>query len=248
MPNLAAHIDLAHQAAKRLSNPDLDTYVGHYLLGSTAPDVRVITRKSREDYHFAPLTFAEVGAGVQGLFDAHPHLRSTANGDGPTRAFIAGYITHLVLDESWITQLYRPRFANPRVFPDEAYGKVMDRVLQLELDRQATGAATTALPLLAGAGDSVDVAFISSETLADWRKWVLELVGRGFAWERLRHQARRIAEGDDSHPAHAVAEDFLRAMPDSLDRLFEIVTPDQLAGFKDRAVEALSQAVEEYMS
>ena len=59
MPNLATHIDLAQQAAGRLQHPTIEANVGHFLLGSTTPDVRAISRGSREDYHFAPLDFDE---------------------------------------------------------------------------------------------------------------------------------------------------------------------------------------------
>ena len=55
MPNLATHIALAQQAAGRLQHPTIEANVGHFLLGSTTPDVRAISRGSREDYHFAPL-------------------------------------------------------------------------------------------------------------------------------------------------------------------------------------------------
>ena len=108
MPNPATHIQMASRAAQKVGAPILTENMGCYLIGSTAPDVRVITRQERERYHFAPLEFEAVGAGIAGLFDQYPELQVTAH--APTRSFVAGYITHLVLDEAWITKMYRPFF------------------------------------------------------------------------------------------------------------------------------------------
>ena len=96
MPNPATHMEMAYHAAQLVDAPVLNENMGCYLLGSTAPDVRVITRKGREPYHFAPLDFDEVGAGIAGLYGEHPQLVETVH--GPTRSFMAGYMTHLILD------------------------------------------------------------------------------------------------------------------------------------------------------
>ena len=248
MPNLPAHVGLAYRAAEHVGHPTLDSHMGHFLLGSTSPDVRIITRGQREEHHFAPLTFSDVGAGVKGLFEAHPHLLPGSNTDGPTQAFVAGYVTHLVLDEVWVVDMYRRHFGNPNVFDDGVYGKVMDRALQLELDRLSQERVEAALPLLAEATDGVEVGFISTDTLAAWRRWVIEFVGREFSWERLRFMARRVAAGDEAHPAHRVADEFLRTMPASLERLYRYVGPNDLADFQERSTESLSRAVGEYLS
>ena len=248
MPNLPAHLDLAHQAAERLGHRTLDAHIGYFLLGSTSPDVRVITHGRREQYHFAPLDFEAVGAGVKGLFDANPCLRATSNGHEPTRAFIAGYITHLVLDEAWITEMYRPCFGNPQVFENDVHGQVIDRALQLELDRLSQPGVERAAPLLAQVSDPVEVGFIDAATLVDWHQWVVEFMKREFTWDRLGHMARRIARGDDAHPAHGLADEFLRTMPASLDSLHTYVSPDALADFKDRSVQQLAGAVGDYLS
>ena len=101
-------MEMAYHASQMVDAPVLNENMGCYLLGSTAPDVRVITRKGREPYHFAPLDFDEVGAGIAGLYGEHPQLVETVH--GPTRSFMAGYMTHLILDETWITRMDRPLF------------------------------------------------------------------------------------------------------------------------------------------
>ena len=247
MPNLAAHMDLAHQAAQLLSHPTLEANTGYFLLGSTSPDIRIITHERREEYHFAPLDFDSIGAGTDGLFDSHPHLRASSDLDGPTRAFIAGYITHLIADETWITGMYRPYFGNREVFQDDALGKVMDRALQLELDRQGWDTVDATLGLVSTATDGINLGFIASDTLAYWREWVVELLSKGFSWNRLNFMARRIAAGDEGHPAGNIATEFVQAMPHSLERLYQLVPRRNLTDFRERTIASLATAVGNYL-
>ena len=248
LPNLAAHIHLARQAAQRLGDPRLESHMGHYLMGSTSPDIRVITRRKREEYHFASLDFDRLGTGVAGMFEARPELRVASDHDGPTQAFIAGYITHLTVDETWIMRMFRPYFGDRSIFDDETEGHVMDRVLQLELDRQSWESVDSTLSLLVAATGRVGVGFIPQETLDEWRKWVTNHLGGGFSWERLRFMARRIAAGDETHRAHRLADDFLREMPDSLDGLHNVVSRSDLDVFKSCAVDTLTRTVGEYLA
>ena len=247
MPNLPCHIELAYQVLRRLHHPTLDVNLGYFLLGSTSPDIRVITCGRREQYHFAPLDFGSVGAGVAGLFDSHPHLASVPDHDGPMQAFVAGYVTHLIADEIWIVKVFRPFFGNPDVFEDRTLGRVMDRALQLELDRQAWSTVETSLTPLRDASEAVDIGFIPSETLDQWRQWLLAFLEHGFSWDRLQFMARRIADGDENHSAHLVASEFLRAIPQSLERLYRLVPRRAVQAFRERTITASVHAVGEYL-
>jgi hypothetical protein len=144
--------------------------------------------------------------------------------------------------------MYRPYFSNGGLFGDAVRGQVMDRVLQLELDRRSQRAVALAVPLMAGATGGVEVAFLPAATLDEWRVWVVDFVQRGFSWDRLRFMARRVARGEESHPAHAVAQEFLDEMPSSLARLFERVTPEDLSRFREDAVDTLVDGVGEYLA
>jgi hypothetical protein len=247
VPNPLAHIEFAQRTAQCLGSPILESNLGYFLLGSTSPDIRVITRRHREVYHFAPLDFDEVGAGIDGMFGSHPKLRQVEAYDGPTQAFVAGYMTHLVADETWITSMYRPYFGNRDVFEDDAVGNVMDRALQLELDRQAWETASAHRPIIEAASNRVQVDFIPRETLDEWRLWVLRALDSGFSWERLRFMAGRISRGDESHPAHALADDFVRCAPSGLASLYGYVPQESLDEYRERSVDALVKAIEEYL-
>ena len=239
-------MEMAYLAAQSIGAPILYENMGSYLLGSTAPDVRVITRKGREPYHFAPLDFDEVGAGVEGLYARHPQLVETVH--PPTRSFMAGYMTHLILDETWITRMYRPLFGKDGVFETEAEGAVMDRVMQMELDTLALERLDGIKTHLASYSGGVDIPFVDGDTLSEWHEWVTEFISRDFTWERLRFMAMRITRGDESHPAHAIADDFIRGMPDTLDVLHETVPAERLVEFKRDAIEDMAQVVAEHLA
>lgn len=246
MPNPTTHIQMAYRAALLLNAPTIEKNIGCYLLGSTAPDVRVITKKGRDPYHFAPLDFREVGAGMTGLFDQHPELVTIDH--GPTRAFVAGYISHLILDETWIIKMYRLYFGVDGVFDSEVQGAVMDRAVQLELDSNVTRDFDERLADLAKFDGVVNVPFIETETLAEWHRWVTDFVAQEFSWGRLRFMARRIAKGDESHPAHRIADEFVRGMPGTLDRLHEVVPTQKIEDFKQYATAKMARRVEEYLA
>ncbi len=245
MPNLPTHVHLARRVAERVANPIIDDNLGAFLLGSTAPDVRAITKQPREAYHFAPLDFERVGDGVRAMMDAHPRL-SDLDRNGPA-AFMAGYVSHIVLDECWIVEMFRPLFgANGSL--GGARGQVLDRALQLELDRRAQDSVAVSLDAMRTADAPLGLGFLSDDTISEWRAWVVEFLARDFSWERLRFMARRIAMGDESHPAHAAADDFLESMPASLEALFEIVSPGDLDEFTRRSVDTLRLHIESYLS
>ena len=247
MPNLRAHIDLAHQAAARLGHPTLQANMGCFLFGSTSPDIRVITRKKREIYHFAQLDFDSLGAGIEGLFESYPHLFPSSRHNPQTQAFVSGYLTHLIVDESWIIDMYRRYFGNPEVFHDDVKGNVMDRALQLELDRRSVEPPNAAEMLNEITVEGIEVGFIPSETLCDWRDWVVTSLVRGFTWERLRFMAGRISGGDETHPAHTLADDFVRSVPQGLANLYDHVPQRSLADFREQTVDALVCAIEGYL-
>ena len=247
MPNLRAHIDLAHRAAERLAHPTLDGNMGFFLFGSTSPDIRVITRRRREVYHFAELDFESLGSGIEGLFSAYPGLKRTGEHNEQTVAFVCGYLTHLIVDESWIVDMYRAYFGNREVFRDSAKGHVYDRALQLELDRQSTRPPDAADLLSRMPVEDIEVGFIPTDTLSDWRDWVVSGLNREFTWERLRFMAGRISRGDESHPAHTMADEFVRGVPEGLASLYDHVPEESLDGYRERSVDALVKTIEEYL-
>lgn len=247
MPNPPVHMNLARRAADILRHDTIDANMGYYLLGSTSPDIRVITRLDRAVYHFAPLDFEEIGTGINGLFHSHPTLGDASAHSDATQAFMAGYLTHLLADETWIANIFRPYFGNSDVFEDSVLGLVMDRAMQLELDRRCWGTVIPMRGLLDLTVESVRVEFLPDETLAAWLQWVTSSLDRGFSWERLRFMARRIASGEESHPAHVLADTFLKDESDGLDLIYEHMPRGTEEEYQEIVIASLTKALENYL-
>ena len=250
MPNYNAHIEIAEKAAGRHSHPVLESNMGSFLMGSTAPDIRVITRGTREQYHFAPLEFKSLGDGVEGLFRAQPQLAAASSLQEPTQAFIAGYLTHIIADELWILTMYRPFFGNRKVFSNPALGNLMDRAVQLDLDRQARehlNEMREVRSLIEGAGNSIDVGFIPRETISQWRNWLLGALDRRFAWERLRFMARRISSSTDEAEMLKICEEFIESVPLGMERIYQHVPEEEVSAYKEDAIRKSMRVVEDYL-
>ena len=84
MPNLPMHIYICQQVAVELDWGYVHDHPGAAYLGSTTPDIRAMTKWDRARTHFSDLSVTHVGAGVQRMFELHPHLAGSDNGLSPT--------------------------------------------------------------------------------------------------------------------------------------------------------------------
>ncbi|MCH9010418.1 MAG: hypothetical protein IIC21_07335, partial [Chloroflexi bacterium] len=71
---------------------------------------------------------------------------------------------------------------------------------------------------------------------------------RGFTWERLRFMARRIASGDETHPAFRMVDEFVADVPQGMERLEEFVPADNLDEYKRQTLDGLVDVVGDYLS
>ena len=250
MPNLPTHMSLALDAASRLSHPAIDAALGTFLLGATSPDIRIMTKWSRDETHFASLSFDEIGAGMRGLLQSHPSL-ANFNGDGvneATRVFLTGYFSHLVADEAWILEIYRTFFDGHDDFDDQVRSNIFDRALQLDMDmaaRRSMGDMEEVRQVLEGADQGVEVGFISTETLAQWREWVSNFTTWEYTWERLRGAARRMYQ--DNTAATAMVDDFLSCVPKGLERVYRVVPEETVSGYRETVVAESTRLIREYL-
>lgn len=222
-------------------------------MGSVSPDIRIITRGKRDDTHFTRLDFQRKGESLECLFRHHPQLAQANGLTEPTRAFMVGYASHLLADELWILELYRPFFGNRDVFHDHLRGDLMDRALQLELDREeqlALGGLGTLHPLLVEAEENVEVCFIPSTTMCQWRLWVEGELDRSFTWDRLRFMARRIISRDPNQAEtrlKEMVEQFLGSVPQGLETIYQAIPRAQVEAFREKSIEEMLKFAREYL-
>ena len=253
MPNLSAHLGMAKNAASRLKHPTIDMHMGAFLLGSVSPDIRAMTKSDRYDTHFVDLNFEKEGEGLNVLFHTHPDLKQASGLTEATRAFIVGYASHLLADELWILELYRPYFGNREIFKDPIRGDIMDRALQLELDRReqvSLGGLETLRSFMVDAEKDVEVGFISSSDMHAWREWIEGTLDWGFNWDRLNFMARRLASRSNNiseDHIKVIVEEFLYSVPRGLDSIYQVIPIERFEAFRERSISDLLEFAQEYL-
>ncbi len=249
MPNLTAHIDIALECAASLPHPAIQRNPGAFVLGSCSPDIRIVTRGPRDDTHFVSIHNETLGAGPAAMLQEHPSLSKGRELSECTLAFMSGYICHLLTDEAWIIKVYRPFFGNRAIFADEMLANVVDRALQLDMDRTAVERREgfrEVTPILADAHQGVAVEFIDGDSLSEFRLRVSEATQRAFTWERLLAMARR-QYPQQNGAAEAVAQRFLDDLPHSLEQAYQRVPRQAIQSFRDTILGEWSQAMRAYL-
>jgi hypothetical protein len=138
------------------------------------------------------------------MFEAYPALACPAGLNPATVAFVAGYISHLVMDQIWINDIYRPFFGPCSPQGGDVRANIMDRAIQYELDRQTRAdreAVADIVKELARTALDVEVGFIDKDTIGRWRALTMDAVNRPPDWELFRYLAGRASTGYASNIA-----------------------------------------------
>ena len=251
MPNLPMHIYLCQQVATELDWGYAHDHPGAAYLGSTTPDIRAMTKWDRARTHFSDLSVREIGAGVRRMFELHPYLAGADNGlTPPTRAFLLGYVSHLVADEVWITTMFRPHFAaGNRITDTDVEAHIWDRALQLDMDNAVlsdNGGLSAQNDAIAALEQMPALGFLQDELIDEWRGWVARLLGWDFTWERLKRALNRMYRDDDE--VQQVVDGFLANMPRSLDRVYERVPRALIDDYRRRVIDETKVQAREFLS
>ncbi len=252
MPNLPMHIHLASLVADRLDWAWLNNNVGSLYLGSTAPDIRIMTKWPRERTHFAPLSADEIGTGTRTMFRLHPDLAGHNGSSEATKAFLVGYVSHLIADEAWISDIYRPNFDPPAgrsmAAATEVEANLWDRALQWDMDRRAAPAMERILrtgEVLADADVGVEIEFLNEVSLREWREWVSRFLGWDLSWDRLKRALNRMYRDDDG--VQDTVDAFIQEMPASLERVYDKIPRKTIDSYQQKALEeTLAQVYERW--
>ncbi len=250
MPHLAFHMSVAREMANLMSNAVLDANRGAFYLGSTGPDMRILSRADRMSSHYFDLDCLEHQSSTESFFRAHGDLREPSNLNGSTAAFVAGYLTHLVIDEVWITDIYRPFFGPESALGDDARANVLDRVLQYEMDlqrRRDRPAMEEIREQLVATNPSVRVDFVEGEMLARWREVVVDMMSRPSDWARFGKTASRfLALAGVSTDGEI--EQFMKTLPSLLEETKAHVGSEHIEAFLANANALTLKTLEEYLT
>ena len=249
MPSLGSHMAHARGLANRLGHPYIEGDRGAFYLGSTAPDIRVLLRVDRRQTHFFELDVLEEQDSVAAMFEAHPELATAAQLDPSTRAFVAGYITHLLMDELYIQNVYRTLFGERSPRAGDYWAHVLDRALQYEMNRREledADAMREVRDALNSAPRVRGVPFIDDEALAEWHE-----VSAGFAsqeptWERFPRMMR-------VHLGRAgYSEEQIDGLGDDAEAIvaeaIEYVTEERVERYMEEAAEVALARLDDYLA
>jgi len=250
MPNLPMHIYLANRLAQELDWGEVHDNLGDYLLGSTAPDIRAMTKWDRERTHFAPLSLEQIGTGTKRMFQLHPQLAETGKLRASDRAFLIGYISHLTADEVWITTMYRPNFNETNnVAGSELEGHIWDRAIQLDMDRavlERPSSLDNASSIIAEGDPMVELTFLEAKLLTEWRQWVSRFLSWDFSWERLKRALNRMYRDDDD--VQQLVDTFLVDIESGLEEIYDKIPRERIQTYHDRVSKESIRQIKEYLS
>ena len=249
MPPTTLHMVIARQIGLDLATDAIEAQHGAYLLGASTPDIRVITKQDRMSTHFFDLNIHDHQDSVAAFLAAHPSLADAGRLNGETRAFAAGYISHLVMDEQYITEIYRRFFAQHEELGGRIRANVMDRLLQFHLDGTYCNdpeLKTSVCGALAATVENIQAGFIETKTLEQWRGVMLEMAARTMDWERIRGMVSNHLRIGGLQEGETLTS-FLDSLPELLDETIAHITSAEVAAFVGRSTEATRSAVARYL-
>lgn len=248
MPSLGSHLKRARIVADRLDFPEIEADRGAFYLGATAPDIRVITRLDREVTHFFRLSELGDQDSVARMFRENPALATPSGLDAATTAFVAGYLTHLVLDESFIGEIYRPHFGAFSENEGDPKANVLDRALQYELDRrdrEDSGTMEEIRAAIARTAPVQGIPFIQDQHLVEWATVSEDVAAQPADYSRFRRMMMRHLQmaGYDE----ATIERECEAPHDLVREAFEIVPEERIERFWREVQDNMTERVRGYL-
>jgi hypothetical protein len=249
VPPIYLHMASARDIRLALEDESFEGECGAYYLGATTPDIRVLTRGDRRDTHFFDLDRLEHQDSAQEFLKTCGHLAAPEKLDAQTVAFVCGYLTHLVLDETYITSMYRPYFGQLSALGGDLNANMMDRLLQFELDRRRREAGDERFEIrtaLEVCSLSLDVGFLDSEMLRRWQDVAIDQTRHPPDWRRFRNQGGRHLRQGWMENAEEYNE-FLQRIPDMLQRTIDHISTAQVDAFVEQSKERAQQVVERYL-
>lgn len=212
-----------------------------FYLGHIAPDVQVISRQAREETHFFTLPPIGHRPAFEAVLAAHPQLARPTLLPPAQAAFLVGYLSHLLLDEFWVREIFYPVFGPGQSWGDRHERLLLHNVLRAWLDRRDLAR------LRDGVGDVLREAkpggwlpFASDANLCRWRDLVADQFRPGAAVRTVEIFANRARIPDS---------EFLTLLEPEVmnERIFSRVALSELDRFHDQAVLCTQALTERYL-
>ncbi len=249
MPNAQTHITavcamLAQppiQAAFRwLADEDARSA---FLLGAISPDVRAISGQKREETHFFTIPPDDPRPAQVVMLEVWPELRRATALSRPHAAFVAGYITHLVMDQTWIEQIVMPAlFVEGATWGVDHPNWRLYSILMTYLEyRAAAHLPEDAVETLLKATPNRWLPFVADTHLTAWRDHVVQHIREGGARRLSVMFARTSGLEPDELEAIVLSEERMAL------EAFRLVPRERLAAFERETQARSLRAVLDYL-
>ncbi len=235
-------------AAQRLINdpefPQADfvqAHWGEFLLGCISPDAHHRGKLTREDTHFFAYHPKVEPHAVPAMLAAHPNLTNGAVSNEAQRAFVAGYLSHLEMDEVWCEDMLFPEFVQAK-WPSRETSHFMLHVLLGWMDaRDYLQLGASHQSALAGASPNHWLAFFPDDALTAWRDVVANQISPVGTSQTVEILGKRIPQGIDGLAT-------ILQSPQRLDtELWVQLTPDKMAAVEQTMYRRMRQTVTDYL-
>jgi len=199
----------------------LNAQRGAYLLGSIAADAQGLAGLKRDDTHFYSFEVPMEDHPWRVMMARYPELLGVT--DPAQRAFLAGYVMHLSMDEIWSLQMTGPEFAE-REWASRIQRFLMLHILLITIDERDLKLLD---PRLNNALRDVQphcwLPFLSDSVLSEWGNIIYKQIIPGGVSETLSVYGARLRKTPEE----------LRSILDSPERmhddLWANVTPELTA-------------------
>lgn len=246
MPTPFTHLEIAQRLLKDDAVPAtvrelLSDERGAFDFGSIAPDVRVSGNTPRRETHFYDFGQDLTDHPWRVMVQTHPDLMTPHSPSH--RAFVAGYVAHLAVDEIWSKEMVAPYFAM-REWADLSFRFYMLQILLTVLDeRDICLLEDWHADVLHHAQAHHFLPFVPDDTLNHWKQFIYEQIAPGGISQTLNVFGERL--GKDSSELRAML-DSAEAMQQNLwDHVPSDVVADVEAQMYRHAREQVAVYVEE---
>ena len=228
----AIHIQLDRNEAVR----------GAFFFGNIAPDVQVVSGQPRDATHFFSLPPTNSYPAYIEMLKLHPLLAQPGKLPSAHAAFLAGYLSHLLLDECWVREVFYPVFGPQQTWGDRRERFLLHNVLRAWLDRRDFPRLRDGIGgLLRRVKPGNWLSFAPDNDLSRWRDVVADqfIPGAGIRTVEIF-----------AHRAHVPDDEFLALLePDVIDeRIFRRIPLAELDRFRDRVVSLTRELIIRYLS
>jgi hypothetical protein len=250
LPTPIEHLNVAEQLLSPLTLPETirsqldqnEAVRGAFFFGHIAPDVQVISRQPRKATHFFTIPPTNRRPAHAQMLAAYPQLAQPCALPAVQAAFVVGYISHLLLDECWVREVFHPVFG-----PEQTWGGWRERlllhnVLRAWLDRRDLARLRNGIGgLLRQARPNGWLPFATDADLCRWRDLVADQFVPGANIRTVQVFADR---------ARISSAEFLSLLETGAmeERIFRRISLAELDRFHDRALNRTRDLIVHYCS